>query len=113
MSVLIIGGSSGLGLALAKEFVDRKEKTLVTGRKKPNVDFVEFKKLELSQKNLPALIENFVEALPKIKTLVYAAGFYQDGTVTDLSEGQIEAMLDVGGRGLIYITRAILNKQGS
>ena len=50
--------------------------------------------------------------LPEINTLVYAAGYFQEGRVTDLSEQQIEEMINVGGRGLIYFTRALLEKQG-
>ncbi len=112
MNVLIVGGSSGLGLALAKEHVDLGDKVIVTGRTKPKVSFVEFKKLDLAQKNLPKVIRNFVTDLPEINRVVYAAGFYQEGRVTDLSPEQIESMVQVAGTGLIYFMREILVKQG-
>lgn len=42
---------------------------------------------------------------------MYAAGYFQNGRVTDLTEEQVEEMIDVGGRGLIYFVKAILEKQ--
>jgi short-subunit dehydrogenase len=112
MNVLIVGGSSGLGLALAKELVDQKNQVIVTGRNDPKVGFAKFHKFDLSDSNLPQKIEKYVATLPKIDALFYVAGFYQYGTVTDLSPKQIEEMLSVGGRGLIYFVRALLSKQG-
>lgn len=111
MNTLIVGGSSGLGLALAKEFADQGDKVIVTGRTKPAVDFVSFKKLDLSAAPA-ASIKQLVDDLPKIERLVYAAGFYQDGRVTDLSDHQIEEMINVAGTGLIYFMREVLLKQG-
>jgi len=113
MNVLIVGGSSGLGLALAKEFADCGDKVIVTGRKDPKVEFAMFLKLDLTQTKIDKKIQELTSKLPKINSLVYAAGFYQEGRVTDLSHEQIEAMLSVGGRGLIYFVRALLLKQGS
>jgi short-subunit dehydrogenase len=110
MTTLIVGGSSGLGLALAKEFADRDDKVIVTGRSKPDVDFAEFMKLDLSTKPAKS-IEAMVKDLPKIDRLVYAAGFYQFGRVTDLTNEQIEEMINVTGAGLIYLMRELLVKQ--
>jgi len=110
MNTLIVGGSSGLGLALAKEFADAGDNVIVTGRHKPDVDFVKFEKLDLSASPAP-LITELVAKLPNIDRLVYSAGFYQDGLVTDLSNEQIEEMINVAGTGLIYFMRELLNKQ--
>lgn len=112
MTVLIIGGSSGLGLEIAKK-LSKDNQVIVTGRKIPKLKTVEFRKFDLIQKNLPSAIEEFVKGLPRVDCLIYAAGFYQEGTVTDLSEKQIEDMIDVGGRALVYFARAVLNKQGN
>jgi NAD(P)-dependent dehydrogenase (short-subunit alcohol dehydrogenase family) len=112
MNTLIVGGSSGLGLALAKEFANQGNEVIVTGRTKPDVDFVKFEKLDLSLKPAAA-IKKMVSGLPKVNRLVYSAGFYQDGRVTDLSEEQIEEMLNVAGTGLIFFMRELLLKQDS
>jgi short-subunit dehydrogenase len=111
MQTLIVGGSSGLGLALAKEFTDRGDRVIVSGRHAPDVDFVEFRELDLS-KTPAKLIKGYVQDLPNIDRLVYSAGFYQDGRVTDLSDQQIEEMVNVAGLGLVYFMRDILQKQG-
>jgi short-subunit dehydrogenase len=113
MSDLIIGGTSGLGLELARKLAASGSKVIITGRKNPNVDFAEFKEFNLAADNLSQRIQDLVSGLPEIERLVYAAGFYQEGTVTDLDEEQIETMIDVGGRGLIYFVRSLLEKQGS
>jgi short-subunit dehydrogenase len=112
MNTLIVGGSSGLGLAMAKEFADAGDKVTITGRKKPDIKFANFVKFDLGQPQLPTKINTFVKGMPKIDRLVYAAGYYQSGTVTDLSDDEIEEMLSVGARGLIYFVKALLEKQG-
>lgn len=111
MTVLIVGGSSGLGLALAKELHSKGDKVIVTGRTKPQVDFVEFKKLDLS-KDPATAVAKLVAQLPKIDRLVYSAGFYQFGRLTDLSPQQIQEMINVSGAGLLYSMREVLGKQG-
>lgn len=111
MNVLIVGGSSGLGLALAKDFANAGDKVTVTGRTRPKVDFVQFEKLDLSEDSANRIAE-LVARLPQIDRLVYSAGFYQFGRVTDLTNQQIEEMISVSGVGLIYFMRELLAKQG-
>lgn len=111
MNVVIVGGSSGLGLELAMKFAAQGDSVVVTGRTDPKAEGIEFVSFDLSAPGLPRRIEAFVHDLPEIDLLIYAAGYYQEGRVTDLSEDQIEEMLDVGARGLIYSVRAVLKKQ--
>lgn len=111
MKHLIIGGSAGLGLELAKNWAEQGKEVIVTGRKDPEATFAEFREFELSQPDLPKAIGEFVMTLPEVESLTYAAGFFQEGRVTDISEQDIEDMLNVGGRGLIYFVRELLKKQ--
>lgn len=111
MKAVIIGGSSGLGLELAKRLVVEGADVVVTGRTDPKAKDIRFVTLDLAAPVLPKRLEEFVKSLPKVDLLVYAAGYYQEGRVTDLSEEHIEEMLDVGARGLIYAVRAVLNRQ--
>lgn len=114
MNTLIIGGSSGLGLAIAKQFADGGATVYVTGVNEPKVDFVKFQMLDLSGPDMPKAVDDFIQALPKIDRLVYsAAGFYQVATVTELEPEMIEKMLRVTGTALIYCVRSLLVKQGS
>lgn len=111
MSTLIVGGTSGLGLELAREMSEPKEDVIVTGRHDPKVPFARYHEFHLSRGNLPNRIGQFVLDLPPIETLVYAAGFYQDGHITDLRDEQVDEMINVGGRGLIFFVKKILEKQ--
>lgn len=111
MVALIIGGSSGLGLALAKKLAGGGYDVHITGRKDPKVGRLTFHAVDLSSKDMVQQIENLMKSLPKVDLLMHAAGYYQEGRVTDLSGGQIEEMLNVGGRSLIYGLRALLNNQ--
>ena len=111
MHTLIIGGSSGLGLILAERLLAEGHQVTVTGRTKPKDTKATFKKVELHVPDLPTAMEELVAGLPEVDVLIYAAGFFQSGRLTDLSADQIEKMLDVGCRGLIYSVRAVLAKQ--
>ena len=111
MHRLIVGGTSGLGLELARSFRDSGDDVTVTGRRELIEDGLDVVHLDLAEPELPARIGEMVMQLPEVNSLVYAAGYYQEGRVTDLSDEQIEQMLSVGGRGLIYATREVLAKQ--
>lgn len=110
MNTLIIGGTTGLGLQLAKKLKASGDEVVVTGRKKIKED-TEFKSFDLSAPELAKRISDFVKELPNVDRLVYAAGYFQEGRITDLSDAEIEEMIDVGGRGLIYFVRSLLAKQ--
>jgi NAD(P)-dependent dehydrogenase (short-subunit alcohol dehydrogenase family) len=112
MNALVIGGTSGLGLEIAKDLVNPEGKVFVTGRRELNEDGLRVEHLDLADPELPKNIGELVMNMPDINCLVYAAGYFQEGRVTDLSESQIEEMINVGARGLIYIVRSLLEKQG-
>ncbi len=113
MSALVVGGTSGLGLEIAKELHSAGGEVYVTGRRELDEPGLNYEKFDLAAPDLPQRVGELVMRLPEISTLVYAAGYFQEGRVTDLSEQQIEEMIDVGGRGLIYFVKALLDKQGS
>ena len=113
MRTLIVGGSSGLGLAMAKRFSDAGDQVIVTGRTDPAVDFADFQSFDLTQPDLASKIDTFVASLPEIDRLVYAAGLYLKGNLTDLSAQQIDDVLSISARGIIFFTRSILAKQES
>ena len=110
MNTLIIGGTTGLGLQLARILKAIGENVIVTGRKEITDD-LEFRKFDLSTAELSGRVSDFVKELPLIDRLVYAAGYFQEGRITDLSDSEIEEMISVGGRGLIYFVKSLLAKQ--
>jgi NAD(P)-dependent dehydrogenase (short-subunit alcohol dehydrogenase family) len=113
MNMLVVGGTSGLGLEIAKKFSDGSNRAIVTGRHDPKWETIRYEEFDLTAADLPQRIGELVLKLPEIDIAVYAAGYYQEGTVTDLTYEQIEEMIDVGGRGLIYMMKSLLDKQGS
>ncbi len=112
MNSLIVGGTSGLGLELARSLAAVDEQAIITGRHDPEVGFAQYREFDMAAGDLPARIGRFVVDLPPIKSLFYAAGFYQEGHVTDLSDEDVDAMINVGGRGLIFFVKKLLEKQG-
>ncbi len=114
MTTLIIGGTSGLGLELARKYKERGDEVLVLGRKDPDETGVQYIHFDLrGRETLQSTVDLLVGELPHIDTLVYAAGFFQEGTVTDLEPEDIMNMLDVGLNGAIWFVRELLEKQSS
>lgn len=92
---LIVGGSSGLGLELARLLAADQE-VIVTGRRNPEVTDLRFRQLELGGDSLSVDLDAFVTELPETDLVVYAAGFFQEGTISDLGDADIEKMNRVG-----------------
>jgi len=110
-NALVIGGTSGLGLELSL-FLTERYNVYVTGRKKPQVHTITFKELELSDKELSSKLNSLISELPNIDLFVYAAGFGQDGTISDLTDEEILKMNYVGLIAPEMILQRILKKQG-
>lgn len=111
MNCLIVGGTSGLGLSLANKLATDYS-VYVTGRRDPRQDNLKFVRLDLSESDgLLSRVETVIHGLPYIDLLIYAAGFYQEGTLTDLTDEQIYEMLNVGLVAALYVTREVLLSQ--
>lgn len=113
---MVVGGTSGLGLELAKKYTKAGNKVIITGRHDPKIDQIDFIKLDLSKEPLASKIKTLIMGhylhMWRVDVLIYAAGYYQEGTITDLSEKEIEEMINVCARGLVYFTKYLLEKQG-
>jgi NAD(P)-dependent dehydrogenase (short-subunit alcohol dehydrogenase family) len=111
VNCLIIGGSSGIGLELANKLT-ASYSVHITGRQDPGQDGITFYELELNRPDLTAKLEQLTNQLPKIDLFIYAAGFYQEGKVTDLTEKEINEMVNVCLLGAVFGVRSLLIKQG-
>lgn len=111
MNCLIIGGSSGLGLALARKLTAEYD-VHVTGRRDPGDRFIQFISLDLSESDgLRERVQEAVHHVWRVDLLIYAAGFYQEGTITELSTEQIHEMLNVGLVAAMYTAQEVLLAQ--
>lgn len=113
MHTLIIGGTRGIGWESAAIYASHGDSVTVTGRKQPDkdIDQVTFKKLDLSSPTYVQDITTFIAGFDHIDRFIYAPGYYQEGTITDLSESDIIDMVQVCGLGFIFTARAVLAAQ--
>ena len=111
-TALIVGGTSGLGLELARQLKPTYD-VIVTGQGKHMPDDFDVRVCDLSGgPELAPNIEALVKSLPQISLLIYAAGFVQLGTITDLQDGDIGKMACVGLIAPALFVRDLLTKQG-
>jgi len=114
-NVLIVGGTSGLGLALAKRFADQGWNVYATGRTKPDASGLHFHHFDMTCTHIGELenkVDGLIEQLPRIDALVLAAGFYQEGEVQYLTAQQIFDMNCVGLLGPELIIGRLLARNG-
>ncbi len=112
-NALIIGGTSGLGLEIAKALA-KTHCVTVTGRHDPNEPNLRFHKL-----NITAQPESFEQAMTPIANsapidiLVLAAGYYQEGTLGSLQADEVMTMINVGILAPTMIIRQTIKQQGT
>ncbi len=97
-NILIVGGSSGLGLELAKYYVSDGHTVCVTGRRKPALNGVQFESLDITDDSsaVSDSIDSLLTRFTRINTLIYVAGFRQRGTIDEIDDAAIATMINVG-----------------
>lgn len=105
---LVVGGTSGLGLEIGRCLSKEGWLVYFSGRKPRAVPgrFMAFD--TEGERPLNQRISEVVNTLPGVDLFVYAAGFYQEGSITELSPGKIDAMLNVGLLAPALFIREIL-----
>jgi NAD(P)-dependent dehydrogenase (short-subunit alcohol dehydrogenase family) len=107
-TTLVIGGTKGLGYELAKHFTQTGP-VIVTGRTEPvHQEGISWVRHDL---NDTTSVQALVSDLPKIDTLVIAAGYLQSGELAKLSAEEVVTMVTVGLTAPTLILRALLAKQ--
>src|SRR5258707_1443798 len=118
-TVLITGGSAGIGLAFALKFLELGNRVLVTGRRQAVLDDVKAKHPALhairsdvaDPAQVAALAESIKRDCPELDVLVNNAGIsrYKNLTVpaTDLADLMTEVNVNVGG--VIRMTSAFID----
>lgn len=97
-NILIVGGSSGIGLELARHYVDDGHRVCVVGRADPKLVGAQFHRLAItaSTNSLSDGIDNLIFEFQDVHTLIYAAGFLQRGFINELTDEALVTMNNVG-----------------
>jgi NAD(P)-dependent dehydrogenase (short-subunit alcohol dehydrogenase family) len=114
---VITGGSSGIGLAAAKRFVDEGAYVFITGRRQPELE----KAKALIGKNVTTVqgdVQNLadldklyaqVKAEKGVVDTVFAnAGFVEHAQIFDLSEAHYDKTMDINMKGVVFTVQKAL-----
>lgn len=94
--ILIIGGTSGVGLALARHYAQEDHTVCATGRHEPDTAMyprIEFQQLSITD-DVTALtldIDKVLSQFKRVNTIVYCAGFLQRGHIDALQVCEVTA----------------------
>lgn len=114
-TVVVTGGTDGLGLSLAKAFNKKGAKMVVIGRNKEKLNRT-LKKLGSSARGFVAdvtRLANLDEVAKKVgavDVLINNAGVWLEGSVMENTEEDIGRVIDVNFKGVVLATKAFLKK---
>lgn len=111
-TVLVVGGTSGLGLSLASLLATQLCDVHVTGRTNPEKSDLRFHELELDTERLTQNLDKLVASLPDIDLIIYAAGFYEEAKIAESPDEFIVKMERVGLLAPMLLVAKITRNQG-
>jgi short-subunit dehydrogenase len=112
-TVLISGCSSGIGLALAREFASRGCMVFATARKQGVIEHLKKEGMEIAAldvtdpKSIDACVVEVIAKAGKIDVLVNNAGYALMGPVIDLSMDDLRRQFETNVIGLAALTKAV------
>lgn len=97
-NILIIGGTSGVGLELARHYTSDGHNVCITGRKNPDLREATFLELSITHDaaRLATDIDRVLGRFTSVNTLIYTAGFLQRGHIDALGDDDLGTMVNVG-----------------
>ncbi|MGH8492253.1 MAG: SDR family NAD(P)-dependent oxidoreductase [Moraxellaceae bacterium] len=120
-NIILTGGSSGLGLALALPLLRRGDRLTLIARDPAKLDaavaqlraqvagaYVEAMSLDVSGPDIEAGIANAVKAMGGLDMLINCAGILREGYVETLTEQDYRQTMDINFFGTLRTVRAAL-----
>lgn len=113
-TIVITGGSDGLGLSLAKLLISKGSFVHIIGRSQERLNKA---KTEINSPNLYihqgdisiySQISDIYNQIGNIDVLINNAGVWLEGSIADNTDKQISEVIDINLKGLIYSTKAVL-----
>ncbi len=114
---VITGGSSGIGLAIARRFAQEGAKVAITGRNKKTIDRAiaeiganvlgiqgDVSKLD----DLTRIFQTVADKLGKIDTLIVNAGVYVLASLANFTEEQFDQVSDINFKGAFFSVQKAL-----
>jgi len=101
---LITGGSSGIGKAIAKRFLDEGAKVIIFDMVKPDYN-VDFYQVDVSNEEQ---IKKAFEKIEDLDIVVNNAGIYFQTSVEETSEEQLDKIIGVNFKGAYLISKYAL-----
>ncbi|MEK6915030.1 MAG: SDR family oxidoreductase [Nanoarchaeota archaeon] len=103
---LITGGSTGIGKAIAKEFMQKGAKIIIFGKNKPDYE-CEFHKVDVSKEEQ---IKSAINKVKSIDILVNNAGIFAGDTIEKTTTEEINKVIDTNIKGVFWMCKYSIYK---
>lgn len=112
-TIVITGGSRGIGRSLAESFADEEAGVIVTYKNSIDEEYfksknISFYKCDVSDlKSVQETVDDIIKKYGKVDVLVNNAGVTKDGLLMRMSEEDWDIVLDTNLKGVFNMTKAV------
>lgn len=113
--VVVSGGTSGIGLAAAKELSSAGFKTLLLGRNEEkgreaesSVEGAVFISCDVTKEKEIEKVVSFLKEKRNLKGLVLSQGIYKEALLENTTEEMVKEMFEINVFGSIHLTKAMI-----